>query len=126
MTRRPPRSTRTDTLFPYTPLFRSAFADIYHRLTSNVEAVIGIICSQLCDAAISNEQAWYEAEIFARIARDWNFYDLAKAAVDSGMGSLRAAGLDEAQAHRVLLLLITMRFRAFVQIGRASSRERMC
>src|SRR3546814_10237527 len=41
-----------------------AFADIYHRLTSNVEAVIGIICSQLCDAAISNEQAWYEAEIF--------------------------------------------------------------
>src|SRR3546814_10164333 len=23
MTRRPPRSTRTDTLFPYTPLFRS-------------------------------------------------------------------------------------------------------
>src|SRR3546814_3611923 len=25
MIRRPPRSTRTDTLFPYTPLFRSAF-----------------------------------------------------------------------------------------------------
>src|SRR3546814_15083434 len=25
MFRRPPRSTRTDTLFPYTPLFRSAF-----------------------------------------------------------------------------------------------------
>src|SRR3546814_12345557 len=26
MIRRPPRSTRTDTLFPYTTLFRSAFA----------------------------------------------------------------------------------------------------
>src|SRR3546814_14748886 len=26
MNRRPPRSTRTDTLFPYTPLFRAAFA----------------------------------------------------------------------------------------------------
>src|SRR3546814_12666669 len=26
MTRRPPRSTRTDTLFPYTTLFRSALA----------------------------------------------------------------------------------------------------
>src|SRR3546814_15928858 len=25
MIRRPPRSTRTDTLFPYTPLFRSAY-----------------------------------------------------------------------------------------------------
>src|SRR3546814_10253857 len=28
MIRRPPRSTRTDTLFPYTTLFRS-FADLY-------------------------------------------------------------------------------------------------
>src|SRR3546814_12943999 len=27
MIRRPPRSTRTDTLFPYTTLFRSAFQD---------------------------------------------------------------------------------------------------
>src|SRR3546814_20614251 len=27
MIRRPPRSTRTDTLFPYTPLFRSIFGD---------------------------------------------------------------------------------------------------
>src|SRR3546814_19776616 len=32
MTRRPPRSTRTDTLFPYTTLFRS-------KLTMNREAV---------------------------------------------------------------------------------------
>src|SRR3546814_14751580 len=29
MIRRPPRSTRTDTLFPYTTLFRSAPADIH-------------------------------------------------------------------------------------------------
>src|SRR3546814_3712917 len=28
MIRRPPRSTRTDTLFPYTTLFRSAFRDV--------------------------------------------------------------------------------------------------
>src|SRR3546814_5940988 len=27
MIRRPPRSTRTDTLFPYTPLFRSALCE---------------------------------------------------------------------------------------------------
>src|SRR3546814_11493661 len=29
---RPPRSTRTDTLFPYTTLFRSADDDVLHRL----------------------------------------------------------------------------------------------
>src|SRR3546814_2019590 len=28
MLRRPPRSTRTDTLFPYTPLFRSALGEV--------------------------------------------------------------------------------------------------
>src|SRR3546814_13685798 len=31
MIRRPPRSTRTDTLFPYTTLFRSAFEDDFLR-----------------------------------------------------------------------------------------------
>src|SRR3546814_7354667 len=31
MIRRPPRSTRTDTLFPYTTLFRSDVEDIFRR-----------------------------------------------------------------------------------------------
>src|SRR3546814_3842774 len=31
MIRRPPRSTRTDTLFPYTTLFRSDQGDLRHR-----------------------------------------------------------------------------------------------
>src|SRR3546814_5257364 len=30
MIRRPPRSTRTDTLFPYTPLFRSDRGNAFH------------------------------------------------------------------------------------------------
>src|SRR3546814_13738671 len=34
MIRRPPRSTRTDTLFPYTTLFRSTGAEITFALTS--------------------------------------------------------------------------------------------
>src|SRR3546814_9007922 len=34
MIRRPPRSTRTDTLFPYTTLFRSQVAHIIHRSRS--------------------------------------------------------------------------------------------
>src|SRR3546814_6815020 len=32
MIRRPPRSTRTDTLFPYTTLFRSAIEGVFQRL----------------------------------------------------------------------------------------------
>src|SRR3546814_3275958 len=34
MIRRPPRSTRTDTLFPYTTLFRSERVDGIHRLAA--------------------------------------------------------------------------------------------
>src|SRR3546814_4157091 len=33
MTRRPTRSTRTDTLFPYTTLFRSALEDVVHAIS---------------------------------------------------------------------------------------------
>src|SRR3546814_12181194 len=39
MIRRPPRSTRTDTLFPYTTLFRSALSRFLHWLS--VEAPSG-------------------------------------------------------------------------------------
>src|SRR3546814_5459468 len=39
MIRRPPRSTRTDTLFPYTPLFRSGFGALLGYLAAGV--VIG-------------------------------------------------------------------------------------
>src|SRR3546814_17682287 len=39
MIRRPPRSTRTDTLFPYTTLFRSPFTVIDSVLSE--EAVLG-------------------------------------------------------------------------------------
>src|SRR3546814_6108066 len=41
MIRRPPRSTRTDTLFPYTTLFRSvAAADHHHRLAVGVQRAV--------------------------------------------------------------------------------------
>src|SRR3546814_8515263 len=48
MTRRPPRSTRTDTLFPYTTLFRSLIAGQFQHL--EVEAVLHIHLVTLDDA----------------------------------------------------------------------------
>src|SRR3546814_10847121 len=41
MIRRPPRSTRTDTLFPYTTLFRSAEAHVRHHLQRHAAAGSG-------------------------------------------------------------------------------------
>src|SRR3546814_3645620 len=47
MIRRPPRSTRTDTLFPYTTLFRSNLAAQVERVVANhVGFLIG--CGGLC------------------------------------------------------------------------------
>src|SRR3546814_7667424 len=41
MIRRPPRSTRTDTLFPYTTLFRSLFRRLHHRGADRVQFFLG-------------------------------------------------------------------------------------
>src|SRR3546814_6147538 len=40
MIRRPPRSTRTDTLFPYTTLFRSSQADVGNGYNVNPDGTI--------------------------------------------------------------------------------------
>src|SRR3546814_17046950 len=39
MIRRPPKSTRTDTLFPYTTLFRSVEADLLQNLVGVVDGL---------------------------------------------------------------------------------------
>src|SRR3546814_8434145 len=47
MIRRPPRSTRTDTLFPYTTLFRSCFELCDAAIEEWTETVIGVSRSTL-------------------------------------------------------------------------------
>src|SRR3546814_1997629 len=54
MIRRPPRSTRTDTLFPYTTLFRSDYSgDLLEP-----EAVLE--CIERAKALLAHTQAWLE------------------------------------------------------------------
>src|SRR3546814_14064016 len=43
MIRRPPRSTRTDTLFPYTTLFRSRPVMLHRAILGTYERFIGIL-----------------------------------------------------------------------------------
>src|SRR3546814_11901645 len=63
MIRRPPRSTRTDTLFPYTTLFRSERGMLRHTKWS-----IGTLPGVLLAAAIAiglaqPDQAWGQASV---------------------------------------------------------------
>src|SRR3546814_10140071 len=61
MIRRPPRSTRTDTLFPYTTLFRSRFPRI-DRATDGMQVGVGqhapAVVTQ-ADARIVEIGAWH-------------------------------------------------------------------
>src|SRR3546814_6152185 len=50
MTRRPPRSTRTDTLFPYTTLFRSSPAELVRR------GVVQVMEGRHCFAHLTIEE----------------------------------------------------------------------
>src|SRR3546814_2184680 len=62
MIRRPPRSTRTDTLFPYTTLFRSLFAEDRVRLNRIIERLPAPRFGGIIDAALENDgELWPEA-----------------------------------------------------------------
>src|SRR3546814_15291898 len=97
MIRRPPRSTRTDTLFPYTTLFRSDMGSFPHEFS-------GYRHVSDPETRALFENAWgvaLDAEPGLRIP---NMLD---AATDGVFKALFIQGED-------------------IQIGRASCRERVC
>src|SRR3546814_13012942 len=76
MIRRPPISTRTDTLFPYTTLFRSLFAALSHFQTAggNITKTAPILFLDSAErAAVGSGDAFrpslYKVLLFRRIAQ---------------------------------------------------------
>src|SRR3546814_17562646 len=61
MIRRPPRSTRTDTLFPYTTLFRSNANREQHVEEECSEATIFLGCNRMIRVALAARQAHHHA-----------------------------------------------------------------
>src|SRR3546814_3440239 len=61
MIRRPPRSTRTDTLFPYTTLFRSRRSMMGHALRQKsidiTEQLVGSLCVQMQGQILQRAEA---------------------------------------------------------------------
>src|SRR3546814_10977195 len=106
MIRRPPRSTRTDTLFPYTTLFRSAheFQDaVPYVMTMNVVDLLEMI-----------DIAKRDAQRLALVTRP-----------DSRLtqGAFKCAAIRKARA---MILFGRLARMLKVQSGRASGRERFC
>src|SRR3546814_12494828 len=114
MIRRPPRSTRTDTLFPYTTLFRSALPFLLEGLAAaravavaafHVEAVAQALCHRRADEGV---------DVAAEPA------DLLHEARGDELLAFR--GHEEDGLHAGVEAGVQPRH----QIGRASCRERVC
>src|SRR3546814_11815357 len=107
MIRRPPRSTRTDTLFPYTTLFRSA-AKGARRLRNTALAYIN-----------ANETADAAKIAFTQFEQADNMTERqgALSVLSNGRSSERVAALD--------IFYIRYHDNA-LEIGRASCREKVC
>src|SRR3546814_3332938 len=98
MIRRPPRSTRTDTLFPYTTLFRSDVAVIgrVEPAAKNVLKRLLVPVKPAADhAGLGAEQRFHHAADRAeKAAKDRYFRQQATAVQDAGYQLARAVGLE--------------------------------
>src|SRR3546814_11051966 len=122
MIRRPPRSTRTDTLFPYTTLFRSAVdppaADVIllemlfgaHRLSP-----IGVKCVSLCYLSTGADES-------SAVGREIIAYRR-QGATSGARSALPGARSTVARPSRPAHGRRCCRYRA---IGRAECGERVC
>src|SRR3546814_5149404 len=72
MIRRPPRSTRTDTLFPYTTLFRSKAPAISSRWQSDARSVGAKRKAGVVGLVIVQTYAWTPRAGFPAASRPWN------------------------------------------------------
>src|SRR3546814_14964175 len=113
MIRRPPRSTRTDTLFPYTTFFRSEQGD-------------APLLRQL-DEMRALDRAFAEQHAIVGEDRDRNAPDMREAADERAavirLELVEFAAVDDARNH---LVNVIGRAHVLRKIGRASRRERRC
>src|SRR3546814_18256167 len=110
MIRRPPRSTRTDTLFPYTTLFRSEFLEFAERIY-RYHAVLKQLCYFIAYAV---EQPTF--------ITDSCYIDVER----TGEALLGNPLLESLQDHLVFLHDCHAADPLIVSIGRASGRARVC
>src|SRR3546814_15789533 len=113
MIRRPPRSTRTDTLFPYTTLFRSFLI------------LLGLGTGTLLWADLTNRYVWVVLLVtfgFGLVGFYDDYMKVTKQNPKGVPGTLKLvlqfaiAGIAAEWIHNI----------AAAQLGRASGRERVC
>src|SRR3546814_13269896 len=111
MLRRPPRSTRTDTLFPYTPLFRSLFP---HPGEANPPPFAK---GSGADATPIEATPDPDAHVIADVFRIVN---------DPFVGKLGVFRVYQGTVKKDSQLFVDDGKKPFKELGRAAGRERGC
>src|SRR3546814_13145059 len=109
MIRRPPRSTRTDTLFPYTTLFRSRYESLYAKDEISQQTLDQVRTTARALKAQA-DQAAAQLTAVQTTTEQLGAKRAQLAAAQAAVAQAQAA-LDQAKPQ---------------QIGRASCRERVC
>src|SRR3546814_8540105 len=105
MIRRPPSSTRTDTLFPYTTLFRAPVAAAHHRIAGVIIAAAIGAASHRDDVARLRHQvvdaAQRRGHLVAQRARDDHHVRLARTRARRSAETLQviARHVDRSEEH---------------------------
>jgi tetratricopeptide (TPR) repeat protein len=87
-----------------------AFADIYLRLGSNIESLVGFACAAAGETNVDGQAAWSEMNGVARIFRELGLFDLARQAHQGANVVLRRLGLEKANSHRTRLIGLSIDF----------------
>src|SRR3546814_15201420 len=116
MIRRPPRSTRTDTLFPYTTRFRSANISL-----KPIHGIGGDITADQMDVVADLAERYSFGEVRVTHAQNVVLPHVLKADLYAVWQALVEAGLADVNPD-----LVTDIIACPGQIGRASCRERVC
>src|SRR3546814_11666853 len=117
MIRRPPRSTRTDTLFPYTPLFRSQFVWV----TAGAVALIFLAAIQ--SLAVTTVMPVVSADLDGDALYAIAFSGTLATSV---IGMVAVGAWCDRGGVLVPLTTAVVLFVGGLEIGRASGRERVC
>src|SRR3546814_18643812 len=118
MIRRPPRSTRTDTLFPYTTLFRSIYETAAAVTAAGGEGV-AVRVDHGDDAQVQ--------ALFEQVRREAGRLDILVNNACALHDELTASGhFWQKPLGIVDMLDVGLRSSCFSAIGRASVRERVC
>src|SRR3546814_12002217 len=118
MIRRPPRSTRTDTLFPYTTLFRSL------GRADNALSTLQDLNDRPTDGVPFDQRSWsltLAAEINARMEH----HDAAQKAFDRASAAIAAAGDHDPYFQVAEAAFLLDQQRPALEIGEASCREKV-